>query len=197
MTAPRRLPIEDHTARPWRIHEIAPDFVVEDVWSLRTHGGPGQLEDLIATMIASDFPDGAPAIVRFLWAARWRLGRIFGWDEEREGLDTRVPSLRERLPADLRGVPADVDFDQTFTTVYHLEDEWAAELANRTVHTVMHLSWVPDEAGGHRGQMAVLVKPNGQFGRAYMALIKPLRYAFVYPALLGLIERRWAATHAA
>jgi hypothetical protein len=41
--------------------------------------------------------------------------------------------------------------------------------------------------------MAVLVKPNGRFGTAYMAAIKPLRYLFVVPALLRAIERGWQA----
>jgi hypothetical protein len=57
----------------------------------------------------------------------------------------------------------------------------------------MHLGWVPDDSGGYRGQMAVLVRPNGRFGAAYMAAIKPFRYLFVYPALTRSIERGWRA----
>jgi PAS domain S-box-containing protein len=33
-----RLPDSEHTNRPWRIHEIAPDFQVQDVWAFRTPG---------------------------------------------------------------------------------------------------------------------------------------------------------------
>ena len=36
-----RLPRSAHTARPWRIHELAPDFRVEDVWALPARGGSG------------------------------------------------------------------------------------------------------------------------------------------------------------
>ena len=64
-------------------------------------------------------------------------------------------------------------------------------MANRTVQGIMHVGWVPDGNGGHRGQMAVLVKPNGLFGRAYMAAIKPSRYLIVYPALIATIGREW------
>ena len=39
--------------------------------------------------------------------------------------------------------------------------------------------------------MAVLVKPNGMWGAAYMAAIKPFRYFVVYPAMLRRIERAW------
>jgi len=39
--------------------------------------------------------------------------------------------------------------------------------------------------------MAVYVKPNGLLGTAYMAAIKPFRYAIVYPALMRQIEWEW------
>lgn len=188
-TSRMRLPESAHTSRPWRIHQIADDFHVEDVWALPTPGGPGELPVLVSQFFASDFPEGAPLIVRALWEARWKIGALFGWDEG-SGLGSRVVSLKERLPPDLPSAPPDNAFEP-FTPLYLLEDEWAAELANRTVHTVMHLSWVPDQTDGYRGQMAVLVKPNGWFGTAYMAVIKPVRYLLVYPALLRRLEHTW------
>jgi Protein of unknown function (DUF2867) len=66
-----------------------------------------------------------------------------------------------------------------------------AEISNKTVHSLMHIGWVPDGKGGYRGQMAVLVKPNGRLGAAYMAAIKPFRYLLVYPALIRWLERAW------
>jgi hypothetical protein len=107
---------------------------------------------------------------------------------------TTAPTLRDRLPADLRDAPPGPEFDSLpFTSLYLLEDEWAAEAANRTMHGIMHIGWVPDEAGGYRGQMAVLVKPNGLFGTAYMAAIRPFRHLIVYPPLMRQIEREWRA----
>ena len=38
-----RLPDTAHTSRPWRIHELTPDFRLEDVWALPTPGRPGRL----------------------------------------------------------------------------------------------------------------------------------------------------------
>lgn len=65
------------------------------------------------------------------------------------------------------------------------------EIANRTVHSVMHLTWV-QSAGrdDYELRMAVLVKPNGRFGRLYMAAIAPFRYLIVYPALTRQWEER-------
>ena len=77
--------------------------------------------------------------------------------------------------------------------MYLLEDEWAAELANRTVHGVMHIAWVGNASGGYNGQMAVYVKPNGLLGRAYMAAIRPFRHLVVYPSMKRQMERAWRA----
>jgi Protein of unknown function (DUF2867) len=41
--------------------------------------------------------------------------------------------------------------------------------------------------------MAVLVKPNGLFGTAYMAAIRPFRHLIVYPAIMREFERTWRA----
>ena len=47
------------------------------------------------------------------------------------------------------------------------------------------------DAGGYRGQWAVLVKPNGLLGTFYMAAIKPFRHLIVYPAMMRQIRRNW------
>ncbi|MEU4575226.1 DUF2867 domain-containing protein [Nonomuraea sp. ATR24] len=187
-----RLPDTAHTSVPWRIHAVAPDFRLEDVWALPTPGGPGDLDRLVAQMAGGAGRFSGPS--RWLFALRWRLGALFGWDGPGSGVGTRVESLRHRLPADLRDGPRGPDPRAVpLTSVYLTGAEWAAELANRTVHTVMHIGWVPDGTGGHRGQMAVLVKPNGLFGRAYMAVIRPFRRLVVDPALVRMIGRGWRA----
>ena len=99
-----------------------------------------------------------------LFAIREALGQVFGWDGQEAAADPTRPSLRNRLPADLRDSQSTVHPAMGFTPLYQTDDEWAAELINRTVHGVIHLGWVPDGAGGYRGQMAVLVKPNGLLG---------------------------------
>lgn len=185
-----QLPNSAHTSRPWRIHELTPDFRLEDVWALPTPGGPDELPRLVALFVDHQFPQGSSLLVRVLWEARWKLGGLLGWDTTAAGLGSRVSTLRDRLSDDLRTAPAGPDLD-LFTSLYQLQDEWAAELANGTAHAVMHIGWVPDDAGGYRGQMAVLVKPAGLFGTAYMAGIRPFRRLAVVPALLRWLQRGW------
>jgi hypothetical protein len=189
-----KLPNSAHTSRPWRIHDLTRDFRLEDVWALPTPGGPDDFPRLVALFASFDPAQGSSRAVRTLFALRWRIGELLGWDGPDAGVGTRVPTLRDRLPADLRVAPSGSDSDALpFTSLYLLADEWAAEIANRTVHGVVHVGWVPDPSGGHRGQMAVLVKPNGRLGAAYMAAIKPFRHLIVYPRMLREIERLWRA----
>ena len=103
-----------------------------------------------------------------------------------------APTLRDRLPADLRESALRPEFDALpFSPLYVTDDEMAAEIANRTVHGIMHMGWVREGTGGYRGQMAVYVKPNGLLGEGYLAAIKPFRHLIVYPAMLRDIGRRW------
>jgi hypothetical protein len=189
-----RLPNSEHTSRPWRIHELTRDFELEDVWALPTPGGPDDFPLLVERFAAGDPSRSASAPVRVLFAIRWKLGELLRWDDADSGVGSRVPTLRDRLPADLQEAEAGPAVqDLPFRPLYLLEDEWAAEIANRTMHGVLHLGWVPDGTGAYRGQMAVLVKRNGALGTAYMAAIRPFRHLIVYPRMLRQIGRGWRA----
>lgn len=193
-----RLPNRAHTSRPWRIHEVTGDFRLEDVWELPVAGDPDEFSEVVETIARLDPSESPSRSVRALFAVRWQLGALLGWDRDEDGLGLRVPSLRDRLPADLRDAPSGPRFDATpFEPLYLLHDEFAAEIANRTMHGVLHLGWVPDGTGRCRARMAVYVRPNGAFGNAYMAAIKPFRRLIVYPSMLrtfGRASRRGAVT---
>ncbi|MGO9961007.1 MAG: DUF2867 domain-containing protein [Solirubrobacteraceae bacterium] len=193
----QRLPNAAHTAHSWRIHEITRDFRLEDVWALPTPGGPDDFPRLVALIANGDPSSGAPRSVRWLWAIRSGVGRLFGLDGPTVGMGSRVPTLRDRLPADVCDRSTGPGLSASpFSPLYMLDDEFAAEIANRTMHGVLHLGWVPDADSGYRGQMAVLVKPNGLLGISYMAAIRPFRHLIVYPSMLDRIERAWRRTAA-
>jgi hypothetical protein len=194
----RRLPSSVNASRPWRIHEIVPDFRLEDVWLLPTPGGPGDFPELVDLIASLDPERGSSGAARVLWSVRSRLGELLGWDDARAGLGSRVPSLRERLPADLREWSGP-DFETVpFEPLYLTDDELALEIANRTVLGVLHVGWVADEGGGegYHGEMAVYVKRNGPLGAAYMAAITPFRHLVVYPPLLRDFGRAWRRARA-
>lgn len=189
-----RLPTAAHTSRQWRIHDVVRDFHLEDVWALPTPGAAGDFPRLVHALPAMLAGAGRQSrVLRALFGVRWALGRLLGLDRPDTGLDTRVASLRERLPADLRYASTETVLPR-FATLYLLDDEWAAEIANRTVQGVIHVGWVPAERGRYRGEMAVYAKPNGRLGKAYMAAITPFRRLLVYPVMLRQLERAWRET---
>jgi hypothetical protein len=188
-----RLPDAAYAAGPWRIRDLTPDFELEDVWELPGEGKREDFTRLVELICAMDPERGASGLSRVLWAARWKLGALLGWDDEDGGLGARVRGLQERLPQDLRHTSPPAFAALPFSSLYLTDDEFAAEIANRTMHGVMHLGWVPDPAGSgrYRAQMAVLVKPNGWPGKAYMMAIRPFRHRVVYPAMMRQGRALW------
>jgi len=199
-----RIPNERHLALDLRIHEIVPDFTLEDVWQLpEVVGTEADFERAVRLMLESDPAHGAPGPARFLWQARIVLGRLLGLGDVGEPAGnepaitipgTTETSLRGRLPTDLQGTADGLSYAHLpFEPLFRTPTEYAAEIGNATVHGVMHLAWVPTDGDTYQGQMAVYVKPRGWFGKAYMAFIKPFRYLVVYPAAERQIARQWAA----
>ncbi len=151
-----RLPNTAHTSRPWRIHELAYDFRLEDVWALPTPGGPTTSPGWAELLGCAGIPrKGSSRAARAVCAIRWKIG-------ERSVGTARTPASAPGCRRSATGCrrscatrhPAPTS-SAHFTSLYLLDDEWAAEIANRTVHGVMHIGWVPDGTGGYRGQMAV------------------------------------------
>src|ERR1700727_2471077 len=190
VTGQARLPNSAHSSRPWRIHELTAGFQLEDVWALPVSGEAGAFPALVQGLASGDPLRGSWS-ARSLWKIRWKLGELLGWDEPETGLAGTASTLRERLPEDLLDARGPAFDTLPFTSLYLTDDEFAAEIANRTMHGVMHLGWVADDTGSYHGQMAVLVKPNGFLGAAYMAAIRPFRHLIVYPAMMRQIERDW------
>lgn len=189
-----RVPKTAHTSRPWRIHELTYDFRLEDVWALPGVGGPDEFARLVQVFASYDPRQSSSLPVRALFAIRLKIGELIGWDGSGTGVGSRVATLRDRLPPDLRDGPQGPESKALpFTSLYLTEDEWAAEVANQTVHGVIHIGRFPDDTGGFRVHLAIYVKPNGLVGNVYMAAIRPFRYLIVYPSILRQFERTWRA----
>jgi Protein of unknown function (DUF2867) len=193
-----RLPNAAHEEHPWVIARIAPDFKLLDVWGLPAAGSAEEFASLIEIMAAIDPANGDSRATRALFSLRYRLGAWFGWDDasgKRPVPGRSETTLSERVPEELRDSvtrPIGVG-STTFVPIYRTDDEWAAEISNKTVHAVLHLAWVEQRDGSYRGQMGIYVKPRGRFGATYMAVIGPFRHLIVYPALMRQIARAWDA----
>ena len=121
-----RLPATAHTSRPWRIHELTRDFRLEDLWALPARGGPDDFPRLVQTYTKGDPVKRSSFPVRALFALRWKIGELLGWDDEKAGVGSRVPTLRDRLPTDLLEHPGP-EFD-ALPGVEHLLEQRPAVL---------------------------------------------------------------------
>lgn len=191
-----------HRDLPWRVHELAHDFILLDVWEVQLTPSPGagflDFQRLAANM-GTDF-GGATG---FLMRVRGRLGKWFGWDAHNHTLpipgcvETSVAARltdedRRRQRSDGPRLPQGQVDD--LRPIYLYEDESLQELSNRTIHALLHMSWVPGETPVAR--LAIYVKHRGLKSRLYMGLIKPFRHAIVYPAWIRHIQRAWSRQHA-
>ena len=185
-----------HADPAWHIHTVAHDLVLIDAWRLPVAGADTDFREFMDMFLSLDLADNdQSAASNLLFAARSKLGELFGWDDE--VLTQPIPgcvetSLRDRLPPELRESAAGVDDSQSeFRIVYQTEVEAVVELSNSTVHAAVHFAWVSVEGANHVGQMGIYTKTRGRFGGAYMIAIAPFRHHVVYPALMRRLESAW------
>jgi len=178
--------------RNWRVRELARDFVLIDLWEVPLAAGRGGFLDFhrLATGVGARGNGGTELLMRL----RAMLGRWFGWDEANGSLP--IPGCTETSVAE-RLTDEDRQRDRAreekavanFRPIYLFDDESLQEISNKTIHALLHLSWMGGDPPVAR--LAIYVKHRGAASKLYMALIKPFRYAIVYPAWTRKIARAW------
>lgn len=205
-----RIDPKDHLSRQWRVHALAADFALLDVWDYPITTGPEHdlaYFEAFARQLERAISEG-PGLAGILFRVRTAVGRLFGWDETSQPLPIlgcKETSLRQRLePSERSDAPVDPAADKSgpspaegivFTTVYHHHDELLEEISNSTVHALAHVSWIDRGCGRFGPRMAVYVKPRGWAGRLYMSIINPFRVFVVYPAMMRHLQRQWERAH--
>ena len=190
-----RLDIRQHRARPWRVHGLMPDFVLDEVRAYPITADTAAGEDFAMFCAMMQEGDASPGgAAGLLVTLREALGRLFGWDDAEQALP--IPgcletSLRGRLPdeASVEALPGEDRFG--FSLVYESASERLMEVSNATVHAALHVGWVDHADGTAGAELAVYWKPRGWFGRLYMAAIAPFRFYVVYPALMRRVGAEW------
>ena len=182
-----------HRQRPWRVHTLAHDFALEDLWSFDL--GARRAGDVRA-FLACFWEVMHGLSDSWLVDLRLRIGRAMKWDEH--DLTRAIPgcaeaSLSARLDADdrARNLAADDASSPLPTpkvnTVYVFPDEALYELSNDTIHALLHLA-IPSDA---EASLAVYVKHRGVMSHLYMAAIWPARHRILYPSLVAKVESTW------
>lgn len=201
-----------HARREWRVHALARDFTLLDVWRVPVELDPRRgetFQDFFSLVVRNGFETDSRAAAA-LFRLRFWLGRAFRLDRT----DPRacIPgcaeaSVAERLSPEERAAQALVDapaprLPVEARVVYVLDGEALLEVVNRTIHALIHVGRVGAGNGLDTIELAIYVKSRGWFSDAYMALIRPFRHAIVYPAWIRRLcslweERRGARDQAA
>ena len=133
----------------------------------------------------------AGVISKSLFWLRGLIGRVLGWDNDDEL--TESFSFLPRLSADEIGrsriEPG--TREGISRVLYCFENEFVAEIINRTVHCF----WVMAKEETYHGYdlyMAVYVRRLNWFTPIYMTLVTPMLKWIIYPALNRSVENKWS-----
>ena len=165
-----------------------------DRWRVPVSCEPAAFPQFVRVFAANGF-DSDSRIARALFRLRFAIGRVLGWDSGPPQpipgcADTTVAArltAADRARDQLAGAPLPVPHPDV-RPIYLFDDEALLEIANKTIHALLHLAWDDDTIA-----MTVLVKSRGWFSNAYLAAIKPFRHAIVYPAMFRTVARAWSA----
>jgi hypothetical protein len=198
-----------HYEHPWKVHEIAKDFKLLDVWEYPILADKSKNQDFLSfrNMLKEKWKPHLKNIVsvRFVFAGalfgvRMLLGKIFSLDKNENALPIpgcKETSLKERLSMEDREKnlaeqkKGGNNKSTGFRTVYVYENEFLWEFSNKTVHALMHTGWIHKYDNYYTAQLAVYAKTRGRLGDLYMKLIMPFRRCVIYPVLMENIKIRW------
>jgi len=185
-----QMSAEEFERVPLRVHEFLAGVPLHDVWAVdlpRLRPGISLDEFLRA---AGALPFKPSPVVRALLGIRFAIGRLLGWDRERDAIVGQSFAVR-LTPDDLSKSLAPAGRREgLFRVVYRFENEQLLEVINRTVHGAA-LSALVDTGTAYRFYFAVYVRSVGRLTPVYMALIDPFRKWIVYPSLLGSLRAAW------
>jgi hypothetical protein len=138
-----------HRARPWRVHDIAADFELLDVWAFDLGGSRPTLDDFLARLWpAMEAMSGSP-----LMRARVAIGRVLGWDDhdftlpipgcEETTVGARLSDADRAQSRAAPGAPSPLSLPE-LRPIYVLSREALYKLSNATIHALVHVSTPQD-----------------------------------------------------
>jgi hypothetical protein len=139
------------------------DHHLLDRWRVPIEGAPDEFDAFAEIFIENGFrTDGK--IADALYKIRFGVGKIFGWDDG-ESAKPRV--------------------------IHRERDQAVLGLSNKTISGMIDLRWVDAQSGMKTAEFSIYIKYVSRLSSTYMAIIKPFRYAIVYPAWMKRLKRLW------
>ena len=132
-------------------------------------------------------------LTKSLFWVRGLIGRILGWDDA-DKLAESVSFLTRLTAEDKERSLVEPGKKEGISRVlYCFENEFAAEIINKTVHCF----WVMASertANGYAFYMAVYVRRLNWFTPIYMAMVTPVLKWIIYPSLNKTVVKNWRKT---
>jgi hypothetical protein len=179
---------------PLRAHSLLAGIPLRTLSRIDLPGGrPGMTIAEISAIVG--FGDQVEVevgpVTKALFWLRGMIGRIFHWDDAQDLVESvsYLPRLREQervrsliTPGKPQGISR---------VLYCFENEYLAEIVNRTVHCFWLLA-LERTATGYALYLAVYVKKLNWFTPIYMALVSPVLKWIIYPSMEKGVRSRWA-----
>ena len=187
-----RVTPEEYERIDLRAHSLLADVPLHDVWLVELPGGgPGRTIGDLRALLSVEAVTAARGVVRFLFALRGGLGRLFGWDREpahasRESVLPRLSAAERECSLRAPGTP-----EGPFRVLFVSPREAISEIQNPTVHAFSVFALV-ERSSGYLLYWGIYVRPVGRITSWYMRLIDPFRRVIIYPAVLRHIRAAWA-----
>lgn len=129
-------------------------------------------------------------VAKALFGLRGLIGRVLGWDNDEKLIEsvTYLPRLTEEQRAKSLVEPG--KSEGISRVLYCFENEFLAEIINRTVHCFW-LTTAKRTKNGYILYMAVYVKKLNWFTPVYMTLVGPMLKWIIYPSIEKNTLRNW------
>jgi Protein of unknown function (DUF2867) len=187
------MDIDVYRQKPLRVHSFLAGIPLRTLERVELLGGrEGMTIEEISGVVGfgGEVEMEVGPVTQALFRLRTLIGRILGWDEAKELVESF--SFISRLNEEDRirslivpGKPAGIS-----RILYQFENETLGEIINRTVHCFWLMA-AERTADGYALWFAVYVKKLNWFTPIYMALITPALKWLIYPAMMKGVKRRW------
>ena len=131
------------------------------------------------------------AVTKALFWLRGMIGGLFHWDDVKELTDSVSYLSRLSEEDKSHSVITPGKAQGISRVLYCFENEYLAEIVNRTVHCFWLLA-SERTATGYALYLAVYVKRLNWFTPIYMALISPMLKWVIYPSMEKGVRQSWA-----
>jgi uncharacterized protein DUF2867 len=186
--------IEEFQQLPLRVHGFLAGVPLRTLARVDLLGGrEGMTLPEINALVGfnSDQGNDFDPVAKALFRLRSLIGRILHWDDVKELTDSLTYLTRLSEEDRARSLVTPGNIEGISRVLYCFENEFLAEIINRTVHCFWLMASEQIE-NGYALYFAVYVKKLNWFTPIYMALITPMLKWIIYPSIMKRVGPRWA-----